>query len=1064
MRKFIFVIYMLCTVHFLAFSQGITVSGVITEGAADEPLPGVSVVVKGTTIGIASSIDGTYQITVPNAESVLVFSYMGFSTVERAVGSQRIINVRMSEDASLLEEIVVIGYGVQRRASLTSAIVSVQSNELLRSPTTSLANSLAGRLPGFSAIQYSGMPGHDDPITYIRGVGTLSESNSRPLILVDGVERPFTQLDPNEIESVSILKDAGATAVFGVRGANGVIVVTTRRGESGQARVSVSASFGLQQPMKVVELAGSYLYATTYNDAQRRDGRERDFTFSDEAILHYRLGDQPVLYPSIDWMNYIMKKQAWQDQVNVNVSGGNDRAKYFVSVSRLSQDGLFKTFEADPRANFTYNRYNYRANLDVKLTNSTDLGITLGGRIEDRNGTNDPNSEDNREGFIFRYLMESAPMSGAGIVDGKHITYNTTLVPLSFPRDGLWAYYARGFRNEVANVVNFDLSLTQKLDIVTSGLEAKFKGAYNNRYTLTKIRPSHNTGLMGVSTYYPIPVRDGTGEITGHVLEKRTDSQVLGYSENYGYARDWYFEASLNYSRRFGSSHNVSALALYNQSKNYYPRTYEDIPRGYVGMVSRLTYDYETKYLLDLSMGYNGSENFERSRRYGTFPSVSVGWTMSEENFMKNIGILNHLKLRYSFGIVGKDDGIGRFLYLPASYAHGLPPRANNSGQAGTTFGIRGYTIAKPNVRESTLGNPNITWEKARKQNVGADIRGVRNRLGINFDYFWEHRWDILLSPTASIPHHFALPNVPAINYGIVDNWGYEISFSWSDRIGSDFKYTISPNMSFSRNKRVEMMELPPAEPYLRQTGTKVNQPFEYAFFGYYYEGIEADYLAYAMSRPEYAEWKSKPGNANKTYTFPDHGIILRPGDAVYLDLNYDGVINANDRHAIGFPNYAEYNFGLNMNFQYKRFELSMLWIGATNASRLLGGNFMQPFGSQGTAALIKYVAENAWTEDNPNAKFPRISFTNIQNNSRGSSVYLVDASYARLKNLEIAYNVNVSRIPYLNSLRVFATGYNVLTFTGYKANDPETSGATYGEFFRYPPTRVYNIGLRASF
>jgi len=1057
-------------------AQGFKVTGVITDAGTGEALTGVNIVLKNSTaIGAISDVNGNYSITLPSQENaVLQFSYLGYRMQSIAVQGKRVIDVSLEQDAQALSEVVVVAYGTQKKASVTSAIVNVQTAELLKSPTTSLGNALAGRLPGLAAIQYSGLPGFDDPTVYIRGVSTTQSST--PLVLVDGVERPFTQLDPNEVADISILKDAGATAVYGVRGANGVILVTTKRGESGKAKVTASASYGIQQPTKVIEFAGSYLYATTYNNAQLSDGMDPTLVmFKPEAIEHYRLGDQPVLYPSIDWMTYTLNKTAPQNQVNVNVSGGNDRARYFVSVSRLFEDGLFKTFAAGKNANFKYTRYNYRANLDIDLTKSTLLGITLGGRIEDRNTLGGGNSESAREGSLYRSMVEAPPMSSAGIVDGKYIVFNRELVPMYIVRDGLSQYYGRGYNNEVTNILNFDLEVKQKLDVITKGLNVKLKGAYNNNYAMTKSR----TANLSVAPYYPHPVYDAGGKLTGYTLEKIADKNVLSYGESYSYARDWYFEASLNYQRRFADKHNVTGLVLYNQSKNYYPSQYTDVPRGYVSLVARATYDYNTKYLLDLNMGYNGSENFARGRRYGFFPSASAGWVLTEEDFMKGQKIFDFLKLRYSFGIVGNDQGVGRFMYYPASYSLKPPPvistdTGNYGDQAkGYPFGDRTNNMnaswKQAASENSNTGNPILTWEKSRKQNIGFDVKSMNNRLGVNFDYFWEHRWDILVPSNRAAdlyPAQFALPSSPPINYDIVDNHGYEISISWTDKIG-DFEYTIAPNMSFSRNKKAKYFEVI-TEPYLAQTGQKVNQPFGLEFYGFYHPGIEAEYVKYMQSLPGYQTWLKNhqgpgPDGNPQEYKFPKHYSSLKPGDAVYLDLNYDGVINGNDQHPIGFPDYPEYFFGLNMNFKYKRFELSLLWIGATNTNRSLGG-YQQPFGSQNNGALIKYVAENAWTPTNTNPVFPRVSFDSRDNNGQNSRLYLLDATYARLKNLELGYDVNTKNIPYLSNLHLFFTGYNLLTFTGYKANDPETTGGSYGQFFRYPPTRIYNIGFRLGF
>jgi TonB-linked SusC/RagA family outer membrane protein len=1038
------VIVFLCFIPHLAFAQTITVRGTVTDNTGTT-LPGVTVLVANSLRGVPTDINGKYSITT-EANDALVFSYVGYRSLTVTINGRTEINVVLEDDIQVMEELVVIAYGQQSKATITGSIVSVNSEELLKSPTTSLGNALAGRLPGFSAIQYSGLPGFDDPTVFVRGVGTLSTGQSSPLVLVDGVERSFTQIDPNEVADITILKDAGATAVFGVRGANGVILVTTKRGEAGKPRITASASFGLQQPVKIVKFADSYTYARTYNAAQRSDGVSEDrLRFSETAIKHWQLMDQPLLYPSVDWMSYILKEHASQDQYNINVSGGNDKAKYFVSLGVLSQNGMFETFDSDPNSNFNYNRYNYRTNLDINLTNTTTLSLNLGGRIEDRNGTNDVNDESSREGFIFRYLVEAIPMAGAGIVDGKHIYQNANLVGLAARRDGLWAHYARGYRNEVTNVLNLDVQLTQKLNKITQGLDWRFKGSYNNSFGTAKIRSTGNS-LTGMPIYVPYPVYNDAGEIADVVLEKTTDRQTLGYSESYSYRRDWYFETSFNYQRKFGF-HNLTSLLLYNQTKRYYPGQYADIPNGYIGMVGRITYDYATRYLLDLNLGINGSENFAEGKRYGVFPSGSIGWVVSEEDFMSSLNFIDYLKIRYSYGIVGSDRGVGnnRFLYMPPSYVTG-PPRNLGAPSDGYGFGtIR--NVWQPNVRESSMGNPNVTWEKARKQNIGIDLTMLNNRLGINVDLFKENRRDILINSSSTIPAYMAFPTQPPVNFGKVDNHGYELVVSWQDKIGRDIKYTIAPNVSFNRNKIIEQAEIPQNYDYQYRTGHKVGQPFGYEFFAFY-EGEKTEQA-----------YKAKYGK-----DFPNHVISLSPGDCTFVDLNGDGEINDEDQWAIGYPDYPEYTFGLTLGFSYKRFDISALWIGATNTNRDLAGAYRPAFGSQDDSALLMWVAENSWTPENTNAKFPRISFANKDHNARFSRVYLVDSSYARLKNLEISYNMDVSSVPFVNSIRLYVTGYNLLTFTKYKANDPETTGAGYGQFFRYPPTRVYNLGLRVSF
>ena len=1050
------------------FAQQISVSGTVSD--IDGPMPGVTVRVVGTYVGTSTDVNGRFQITAPDADAVLLFTFVGYGDVERVVGNQRVFDIVMSEQGQTMEEVVVIGYGTQTKASVTSSIVSMNTEELLKSPTTSLGNAMAGRLPGFAAIQYSGLPGFDDPQVFIRGIGSLNADRSSPLVLVDGVERSFTQIDPNEVADISILKDAGATAVFGVRGANGVILVTTKRGTSGKPKITASTSFGIQQPTKIPKSASSYTYALKFRDAQLTDnyGDENTrYTFDNIALEHYRTMDQPVLYPSIDWLDYLMNGHAFQNQFNINVSGGNEKARYFVSIGKLFQDGLFKVFDSvDPRENFKYNRYNYRANVDIDLTKSSILSVSLGGRIEDRNTLgNSTYDGDSREGSIFRYLMECPPMSGAGLIDGEWVTNSPSTMPLTRVRDGMSVYYGQGYKNDVANIINFDVEFTQKLNVITKGLSARFKGSYNLRFSQEKARASGGA-RSAKARYIPDPTYDSAGHINGYVLAKDLEMQALPYSENFDFGRDWYFDGSLNYTRRF-NDHNVSGLLLYNQSKKYYPDSYSDIPNSYLGFVGRITYDYRMKYLLDVNMGYNGSENFAQGRRYGFFPSASAGWILSEEDFMKGVNFLNYLKVRYSFGIVGNDKGVGRFVYLPPSYALSTPPRGG--GMGGTYFGDyqaeywQSVGGIQYNARESTLGNPNVTWEKSRKQNVGVDVKALNNRLGINVDLFMEHRWDILVGTGNMVPAIFSFPQNPSINYGIVDNKGYEIILSWSDKIGNDIRYTISPNMAFTKNKIVEQLEIPPVNPYQRRTGHKVDQPFGFEFVEFYEPGKSEERY---REKFNYSATVPDPDDPEKTIViyFPDHQFALRAGDLVLKDLNGDGKIDGNDTKAIGYTQQPEYNFGLNLSFKYKRFDLSMLWIGATNVSRPMGTNYQEPFGSMDNGPLLQYVADNAWTAEHPNAKLPRVSFQNKNHNSRFCSVYQANASYIRLKNLELGYDFDMSAWAFIDGARVFLTGYNLLTFSQFKANDPESSAGEYGQWFKYPPTRVFNLGLRFSF
>lgn len=674
--------------------QNRVVKGVVKDEKG-ELLIGVNVVVKDNpALGTVTDVDGAFTLSVPQGTKNLRVSYIGYKELDIRLGEKNSLNIILEEDAQQLGEVQVIAYGTQKKVTVTGAISSIGSDELLKTPAASMGNALSGKMPGLSSVQYSGQPGGDDPTLLVRGIGTLG-GGTAPLVLVDGVERAFFQMDPNEVEDITILKDASATAVFGVRGANGVILVTTKRGEQGNAKVSFSTSVGVQLPTRLLDFTNSYQYATYYNEAQMNDGvKPENVRFSPEIVQAFKDHSQPLLYPDMDWMDYLLNDAAFQSQHNVNVSGGTDRVKYFVSAGLFTQDGIFKTFDTGYDFNFKYKRYNYRANLDFEVTKTTDLSVNIGGRVEDRNRPISSSSD----AELFRFIYRATPFSGAGIVDGKWIKSNPDYIPGTDnenSEDALNAYYGMGYTSSVNNVLNTDVTLKQKLDFITKGLSFTIKGAYNSAYYHTKKRSN--------KIPYYTPLLDADNNV---VFRKSGPNSELGYEETRNADRNWYAEASLNYKRKF-KKHNVSALLLYNQSKSYYPAQNPDIPTGYVGLVGRATYDYATRYLIDFNIGYNGSENFAPGKRYGIFPAVSLGWIVSEEKFMKkNLPFISYLKLRGSYGVVGNDKiGNNRFLYLPDSYAF---------GGGGYFFGTN-VNKNQPGVYEGRIGNKGVTWEKAYK-------------------------------------------------------------------------------------------------------------------------------------------------------------------------------------------------------------------------------------------------------------------------------------------------------------------------------------------------------------
>ena len=1031
-----------------SFAQNLRVQGKVLDEHGDG-LIGAGVLIQGTNNGTVTDLDGNFVLPSVPRGTTLEISCIGYATQEVQVTGQY-ITVTMEIDSKALDEAVVVAYGQQKKVTITGAVSAVSGEGLLKAPVANVANALQGNLPGVSAVQASGMPGADEPVIRIRGVGSLN--SAEPLVLVDGVERPFSQLDANEIESISVLKDASATAVFGVRGANGVILVTTKRGTTGKASVTASVNSAVQTISKFIDFADSYTYGKMWNYAQITDvlpmnqwpgsATIADYTpyaetgirFSQDVMEHFRKQDMPTTFPSMNWIKYIMNDTAWQEQANVNVNGGTERVRYFVSAGFLNQDSLFKTFSDNKNETFNFKRLNYRANLDIDVSKHSQLSITLGGRMQNRN------TMGSGEGFLFRYLQGATPYAGSGIdAYGRHIVSDPNLVG-PFDRDALSNYYDLGYVNQSTNALNFDIQYKLDLGFLTQGLSFKVKASYNSEYTAQKNRQNgYGTGVIYVATLV-----DGQ-----EAFRKENITWPIPYNESRWGSRNWYTEASFDYARRFGD-HNIGALVLYNQSKTYYPwdsdgSIYQSIPKGYVGLVGRITYDYATKYLLDLNIGYNGSENFAPGKRYGLFPSVSVGWIPSSEPWWEPIkDVFGYLKIRGSWGLVGNDNTNGaRFLYLPGAWQFYTGSMTVNPQNRGANFGTSGNWLQA--VKELTSGNPNVTWETASKINVGVDAGFFKDRLHAYVDFFWEDRKDILVSNASTLP---AVTSLPAsyVNAGRVKNHGYEITLNWEDRHG-DFRYTISPNFSFVRNQVIEMLEVPPMYEYLRRTGLPVGQRFGYDLFEFYQPGTEDRYLA-------------KYGSP-----MPDQKVDLKYGDAVYVDLNGDGEIDANDQMALGFTDTPEITFSLGASLHWKGLDFSMLWTGADHVNRLLNGYFRDQFGSTNTSALTQWVADNSWTEDNPGAILPRISFTNRVHNNHDSQAWLVNSRYIRLKNVEIGYTFGKSkRLSFFNYVRVYLSGQNLLTFSRFDGNDPEAPGQGLDYGVRYPMTRVFNIGAQFNF
>lgn len=992
--------------------------------------------------GTITDVDGNFRLSVPDVKNaVLIISFIGYETQEIPLNGKQQVKVVLEEQNNELSEVTVVAYGVQKKETLTGAISSVKTDELLVSPNASVANSLAGKITGLSSVQSSGQPGAEDPKIFVRGVGSLTESGASPLILVDGVERSFFQMDPNEIESISVLKDASATAVFGVRGANGVILVTTRRGVEGKTKISLSSSVGIQQIANWVDLADSYTYATMFNERELNDGNKA--VFDEYALERFRLHDQPILYPDMDWYDYMVKDAAVQTQHNLNISGGTERMRYFISVGYLYQDGLMKDFGQG--YGYKYNRYNYRTNLDFDVSKSTTLKLGIGGVVGDR--------QEPASSRFWENLSISQPFASPGLVDGHPMTSASRFEKIMYV-DPFTDIYGKGGNSILSNTMNLDLHLVQKLDFLTKGLSIEVKGAYNTGYTFTKKR----TGNIEIWTPYFEGEVDGSGLLPGDpgfneniVYRISGTNSKPSYSESTGRSRDWYMEASIRYARKFGA-HNVSALLLYNQSKKYYPSQLPYLPTAYVGLVGRATYDYKSRYLAEFNIGYNGSENFAPENRFGTFPAGSIGWVVSEEKFFKPLSkVVSFFKLRASWGLVGNDKiGGSRFMYLDDPYT------VNNGaiwarGGRGYSFGIENSTIY-PGAFESSRNNPEVTWEKAFKQDYGFDLNLFDNRLRTVFDYYKEHRTNILLRD-GTAPSIIGF-DVPYTNQGEVDSWGWELSLKWQDEIGKDFRYWVGVNLSYNQNEIKEMKEAPLNNEYQYQKGHRIGSRSQYLFWKYYYNGAEADY------EREFGQPFPQQIIANEN---------LKPGDAIYVDLDGNGVINENDMSRdYGYTDDPEYIAGLNLGFKWKDLSVNMQFTGAWNVSRYLSDVFMRPFHGRTTevqGGLLKYHLDHTWTVDNPSqdAEYPRVTNLNGTQNYATSTLYEKDAKYLRLKTLEVSYDFHFPfmRSIGLNQFQLALSGYNLFTISPYIWGDPETRASASPS---YPLQRTYTVSLKLGF
>ena len=1031
--KKMFILFLCNFLLFVAVAQkqpGVVQQKVVTGKITDlkgEALIGVNILVKGTSNGTVTDINGKFSLSKVPSNALLVFTYVGYESVTKPVGNTNSINVVLKENEQNLDEVVVVGYGTQKKVTVTGSMGSVHGEDLLKTPVAAIGNALVGRTPGLVAVQRGGEPGKDVADIYIRGVGTFGGGTS-PLVVVDGVERKFNEIDPNEVESINILKDASATAVYGIRGANGVIIVTTKVGREGKPQISYTMNYGVQNPIRLPKLLGSYDYAVLNNEAAVNSGMTPTFTAFD--LERFTKKDDPYFHPDIDWMNYMIKDLSPQSQHNVNVSGGTKNARYFVSLGAFNQQGafkmgdVFKQFSANPE----YNRYNIRTNVDVDWTKDFSTSIKVGTSIVNSNY-----SGGNSNSFLGT-ILSANPMMNPVLVDGK-IIRNVQGSPSSqVSNTPLYQLLSYGYYKNFSSNLNVDISFKYKLDALVPGLVAKAKVAYDSYYNQAVTR-SKSIPMYDLYRKSSDPV-DWANFITPVVVQSNYEGPVGFNSEAFSKTTAIYTEGALEYSKTTNGS-TIGGLLLGN-TRRYFDGT-NQLPFNIMGLVGRVTYNYVNKYMIEFNVGYNGSENFATDKQFGLFPAISGGYVISQESFFPKNDVLTFMKLRASYGLVGNDKLSGsRFLFLPSAFAS----VANAYNDYRYYFGqsnllVQGY-------KESSLGNTDVTWEKAKKTNFGLDLKFLKDKLTFGADYFFETRNDILWG--LNIPASFGNAGLVApYNIGQAENHGYEFEIGFKDKT-KDFSYWVNANYSFARNKVIYMDESPAAYPGLAATGNRIGQPKGLVADGLFNTQAEID----DPTRPK-SIWE---------------GAGLHPGDIKYVDINGDGKIDDNDKTNIGNPNIPEIVYGFSFGFEWKGFELSALIQGTGNVSTYISGDGVTAFqGSQ--KAAFDFNLER-WTPERYAAgekiTYPRVTLGNYPQNFQTSSYWQQDASYVRLKNLEIAYRFN---IPFLkengiNNLRIFANGQNLYTVTKMPFYDPEIAANSSGGI--YPMMRVFNFGFNVQF
>lgn len=994
--------------------QAASITGKVTDSNG-EPIIGASIKVKGSSSGTITDIDGNFSLNV-SAKSVLIISYIGYKTLEVPVNGKKALDIILKEDTELLDEVVVVGYGTQKKATLTGSISQVGGEDLRKLAAVNLTNTLAGKTAGVIANTRSGEPGEDNADILIRGKGTLG--NTAPLIVVDGIaDRSFSRLNPEDIESISVLKDASA-AIYGARAANGVILVTTKRGAEGKVKVNYSGNLSFSQPTRIPEMLNAYQYATYVNEFDAAQGNT--LTYPETAISKILDGSDPISFPNTNWWNAVAKNWVTNTQHSLSVSGGNDKLSFYSSAQYAYQDAIYKNTPQD------YNQYQFTTNIDAKISKAIKFSMDILGRQEVRN-RGVYSTED-----LFGYFLTTNPMSAPYYPNGllrigyDGITNNALLMVSDIP----------GTNKTTNNIINLKPKVRIDLDALTPGLYAEGYAALDYSFNDGKtINTPYDIYSYSSATNEYTNHRDATGTISVNSWTNKSSTVTLN--------------ARIGYTRTFNEAHRIDAFASYEQSRynysslsgyrtNYLSSALPDLDFGSKvdadkdnggnssetarqNWFGRVNYGYKDKYLAEFTLRYDGSMNFAPGHRWGLFPSVSAAWVISQEDFFAPLtNVINFFKIKGSWGMMGNDN-ITAYQYL-SMYSF--------NGDSSYAFGTEPSYVQ--GIYETRTANPLVTWEKAKTWNIGFSAQFLNNKFGLDFDYFQSNRNDILITRNASVPTYSGL-SLPSENLGKVKNHGFEVVASYRDRAG-DFEWGVTGNMTYANNEVVYMDEAVKTPEWQKATGHPIDGMVMYKALGIYQTQAEID------ATPHLAGTK--------------------PGDLIYQDTNGDKKITWDDAIRIDKSTTPKWIFGLTLNGSWKGIDMNVFFQGQADAEQLV-----MPAMNMPTDFYEGRWMDTNTAEQNANAKWPRafMKAAAVDNrNSQSSTWWLRDASFVRLKSMEIGYTfpkMLIQKIG-LEKLRIFANGNNLFTIDSMKIFDPEMTAGIKG----YPIQRTLTFGANVTF